>query len=286
MSGISSKAAGGLENKYKYNGKEEQRKEFSDGSGLEWLDYGARMYDAQIGRWHVQDIMIERHFNSSPYTYVHNNPIKSSDQFGLDTVLVDKKGNFSKDKLKGGENDVIVKVSKSEREKGAIDYNKKGKLKNSHKVSQAFEKESINVTQSKEGASINTSNAQSENVFNFLVDNTEVEFAFIKYSENGETKNTITTSYLEDQEPFGSNIVTKFIENGIKILSHTHSHPGISDSGPSSMGNSAVDGASGDMEAYKFWTRKQGTSLKIYIRHDGITREFDLKGNEVKTDKK
>jgi RHS repeat-associated protein len=81
MQGISDRALKSqyAQNKHKYNGKELQNQEFSDGSGLEEYDYGARFMDPQLGRWFSVDPLGDSTYHLSPYTYALNNPINTID---------------------------------------------------------------------------------------------------------------------------------------------------------------------------------------------------------------
>lgn len=66
---------------FKFNGKELDRT-----NGLNWYDYGARNYDAEIVVWKGVDKMADKNVTTSLYGYCNSNPIRYIDPLGTDTV--------------------------------------------------------------------------------------------------------------------------------------------------------------------------------------------------------
>jgi len=95
MAGISDKTikTSYTQNKYQYNGKELENGEFADKSGLEEYDYGARLQDAQLGRWSAIDRLADKYHPVSPYTYTANNPVALRDPNGMEIDVTGQLGN-------------------------------------------------------------------------------------------------------------------------------------------------------------------------------------------------
>jgi RHS repeat-associated protein len=64
-------------NRYQSSGREKQ-----DELGLNWIDFGARMYMPDIGRWNSIDDVADMFYDESPYSYAANNPVNVIDVGG------------------------------------------------------------------------------------------------------------------------------------------------------------------------------------------------------------
>ena len=66
------------EYRYKFNGKEDQGM-----FGVDYLDYGARLYDPYIASWISPDPLSRKHPNISPYVFCNSNPVNFVDPDGM-----------------------------------------------------------------------------------------------------------------------------------------------------------------------------------------------------------
>jgi RHS repeat-associated protein len=83
MAGISSKAAGKLENKK----NKFQKQELDDDLGLNWYGFKWRNHDPQIGRFVEVDPLSDKYEHNSPYAFAENKVISFVELEGLEGIF-------------------------------------------------------------------------------------------------------------------------------------------------------------------------------------------------------
>ncbi len=121
-----------IDNRYQYNGKE-----LNNDHGLGWYNYGARFYDALLGRFTSADPLSATTPRWTPYRYGFNNPLIMidptgmterfySDQYGTHHAVTSSiQGGYSvySDGVQSSKNDHIVAQNASEAQNLADDLN-------------------------------------------------------------------------------------------------------------------------------------------------------------------
>ena len=208
---------------YKYNGKELNRDNV-----LDWYDYGARMYDASLGRWHAVDPSGEKYPALGLYAYCKNSPIIRIDPDGKDDYVVNA-------------NEVVYLMRKTDR---IVDVLYASGINSSQKATQpdpnwksirVFDKSMLQGLTENKGEDwmdrllYTTTNSvyNASNVFLFVAGNTNVEWTlkggykdgrrtFVLGTNNNENQVSSINGLINTKDPF-------FLT--FKPMIDIHSHP-------------------------------------------------------------
>ena len=232
--------------KYSFNAKE-----LDEETGMYY--YEARYYKPPV--FTSRDAMFEKKPWFSPYVYCKNNPIIMIDPNGRDEYEFDKKGNHVRT-IENKEADIIRVVNRKGKEIAVSDPFAYGTVQ---------EVESDGSKPNKTTLSINN-NANRISIFEFLAENTNVEWMTISAKKDNVEKNYVATSKLRDK--VSNELVYKLKIEDYTATAYAHSHPKnfFGNNYPSGYGYLRDKEGYGDFDS--FITLKQ-------LWHDIDVRVFD-----------
>ena len=244
---------------YLFGGKERRRF-----AGLGDYDFHARFLTTSTALWQAPDLHAGNRPWLSPWVFCAANPIKYVDPTGMDTFVIQQRGNII-DQIKVDEYDSIIMILDDATEKesprlpaGTI-LDKKNEPIKEGKSYTYFE-----VNGDDNGTTI----------FQFLVANANVEYSQLKCTTTEISElNYIGTSHKDDNDQAAGMLINNKLKNdGTIIREHIHSHP-----------SGLLWPSDGDKEfAYGVKVAmKQNIVFKVYT-----TQAYNGLGNYVQYDEK
>ena len=291
--GLMAESTGGGAQSYKYNGKELDRMH-----GLDWYNYGARHYDAVLGRWMCVDPLAEKYPNYSSHIYCMDNPIKSVDLFGTDIWNIDVGNGKVVQKINYIGKDIINLVYKVpegqyETKISSITGEELSLELPFQTITQLSERETKVSDKNGDFYRINNGKYGSQ-IFEFLSENTAAEWMHIKTVHKNNAIDFITTSHQNASEDAVNFLLDGMLSTGydIKELNHNHpedyydvSYPSGSYTNPRNPRQTR--GTWGDVGFARYYTEKfKNSSIKfqIYFKDDDSFKYIQYTKDSKKED--
>jgi RHS repeat-associated protein len=184
-------------------------KELDEETGMYY--YSARYYNPPT--FISRDVLFEKKPFMSPYAMSRNNPLRFIDPSGMDEYEFDKRGHL-KNTIENKDADIIRIV------------NRRGKEISSKSYGYGTVVTSRELYGGKGQGLMLKDNASRKDVFEFLADNTKVEWGSINAINSiGLEENWVATNHEKGEDNISTMILNQMQSNGYTVNEQVHSHP-------------------------------------------------------------